>query len=89
MEYILLTFGLMHFIAKMMQSNPPTGTGRVTRLLLPTYPKADYTLLDMSRDRLDIAKAHIEDIWEGAIISQIDFLGDQHEGHYNFPGNHH
>jgi SAM-dependent methyltransferase len=37
------------------------GTGRVTRLLLPVYPRASYTLVDNSQDRLDIAAAHLED----------------------------
>ena len=39
-----------------------TGTGRATRVLLPVYPRASYTLVDMSQDRLDVAAAHIEDI---------------------------
>ena len=65
----------------MMQSNLPAGTGRITRLFLPAYPKASYTLLDMSRERLDIAKAHIEDIWEEVVISQTHFPEDEHYGY--------
>ena len=40
------------------------GTGRVTRVLLPVYPRASYTLVDMSQERLDLAAAHIQDICE-------------------------
>ena len=38
------------------------GTGRVTRLFLPTYPRATYTLVDNSQERLEIAAAHLEDV---------------------------
>ena len=31
------------------------GTGKVTRHLLPVYPNATYTLVDMSEERLSIA----------------------------------
>jgi len=37
------------------------GTGKVTRHLLPVYPNATYTLVDMSEERLSIAAAHIDD----------------------------
>ena len=34
----------------------------MTRALLPVYPRASYTLVDMSQERLDIAAAYIQDI---------------------------
>ena len=57
----------------MLSSSPPlgrghtvcdllAGTGRVTRKFLPVYPLAEYTLVDLSRDRLDMAGAFIEDL---------------------------
>ena len=33
----------------------------MTRALLPVYPRASYTLVDMSQERLDVAAAHIQD----------------------------
>ena len=47
-----------------MKILPYAGTGRVTRVLLPVYPRASYTLVDMSQERLDLAAAHIQDICE-------------------------
>ena len=36
----------------------------MTRVLLPVYPRASYTLVDMSQERLDLAAAFIQDICE-------------------------